>query len=205
MIRDILEFIINNLTTVIIMIIVLYLIYNWITMFINKDYKFFEEYNKKYANRVLTGNDIRTIKNELKDMDGRDFELLCEWLFKKSGKYKSVILTPEQNDGGKDLILVNENNETIFVECKRYTENASSTENFMIGREICQKLIGAMVVDNIKSGIIITTGNVHINAWNYINKLEENTDIRIDVITLDEIMNIILEINSSEILSVVKL
>ncbi|WP_252236130.1 hypothetical protein [Clostridium sp. CH2] len=90
MIRDILEFIINNLTTVIIMIIVLYLIYNWITMFVNKDYKFFEEYNKKYANRVLTGNDIRAIKNELKDMDGRDFELLCEWLFKKSGKYKSV-------------------------------------------------------------------------------------------------------------------
>lgn len=157
-IRAILLFLIDNGSNIVVTLVLGAIVFGWISMFIHKDYKTVYKYNKEYANRVLNSNDINNIKHEIKQMEGRDFEYFCEWLFKKTGKYKSVTLTQAENDEGRDLILVDENNEFIFVECKRYTENATINENFMIGREICQKLIGAMVVDNISKGIIVTTG-----------------------------------------------
>lgn len=181
------------------------IVYYWISMFINKDYKFIVDYSRKYKNRELSIDDLEKIENEIKNMEGRQFEIFSEWLFKKMGKYKSVTLTAAVNDEGRDLILVDEHNNTTFVECKRYTDKATVTEEYMIGRVVCQKLIGAMVVDNIEKGIIITTGNVHENAWNYITKLEENTDIRIEVMNLDDIMRMVQEINSSEVLNIVGL
>lgn len=59
----------------------------------------------------------------------------------------------------------------------------------MVGRPFCQKLIGAMVCDGMHKGIIITTGNVHSNAREYIKKLElNNNDIKLNIIELDEIL-----------------
>lgn len=205
MFGDIFLFLTSDSSNVIAIITVGIVLYGWISLFKNKDYKSVREYNRKYANRVLSSKDIINIRHEIKQMEGREFEYFCEWLFKRIGKYKSVILTRTENDEGRDLILVDEENDTVFVECKRYTDSATINEDFMIGREICQKLIGAMVVDNIEKGIIITTGNIHKNAWNYITKLERNTDITIDILTLDDIMRMIQEINSAEVLNVVGL
>lgn len=200
---DILFFIIDNFTLILIGIGLIIIIYSWITIFVNKDYGFIADYSRKYKNRVLTIKDLDKIKHEIEYMEGRQFERFSEWLFKNIGKYKSVTLTPAANDEGRDLILIDADDNTIFVECKRYTENATVTEDFMIGREICQKLVGAMVADTIKRGIIITTGNIHQNAWDYIVKLEKNSDIRIEIITLDDIMRMIKKINSPEVLNVV--
>lgn len=202
---DILFFLIDKFTLILISIVLLIIAYSWISMFINKDYKFIADYSRKYKNRVLTIKDLDKIEHEIKHMEGREFEIFCEWLFKNIGKYELVTLTPSENDEGRDLILVDNEKNKIFVECKRYTEKATATEDFMIGREICQKLVGAMVSEKIEKGIIVTTGNIHQNAWNYINKLENNTDIKIEVVKLDEIMKMIEKINSSEVLSVIGL
>lgn len=200
---DILFFIIDNFTLILIGIGLIIIIYSWITIFVNRDYEFIADYSRKYKNRVLTIKDLDKIKHEIEYMEGRQFERFSEWLFKNIGKYKKVTLTPAANDEGRDLILIDADDNTIFVECKRYTENATVTEDFMIGREICQKLVGAMVADTIKRGIIITTGNIHQNAWDYIVKLEKNSDIRIEIITLNDIMRMIKKINSPEVLNVV--
>lgn len=198
-------FIINNFGLILLGIVLTITLYSWITMFKNRDYNFIIDYNRKYKNRELTVHDLDNIKHEIEHMEGREFEVFSEWLFKKIGKYKSVTLTPAENDEGRDLILIDENNNKIFVECKRYTDKATTTEEFMIGREIWQKLIGSMIADNIEKGIIVTTGNIHQNAWDYINKLEKNTGIKIDIIALDEIMRTIERINSSEVLDIVGL
>lgn len=174
-----------------------YIILQWILMFKNKDYKYIR---KKYTN--INSTDISKIKRVIQHLDGRQFEELCAWLFSKSGKYKSVILTEAERDGGKDIILDDE----VYVECKRYADKATITEDFMIGREICQKLVGAMVADGFKKGIIMTTGNVHRNAWDYIINLEKNSpDIKIDFLLLDDIIKMIREINSTEIFDIISL
>lgn len=205
MLVDILSFSFRNISSLLIIIFILISVYSWITIFKNKDLKFITQYDKKYVHGVLTPKDLRNIKHQIKYMDGRKFEIFSQWLFKNMEKYKTVTLTPAEYDEGKDLILIDNDDNTIFVECKRYTESATFTEQYMIGREICQKLVGAIVADGITNGIIITTGNIHKNAWNYIVKLEKNSNIKIDIITLDEIMRNIQQINDSEVLNVVGL
>lgn len=141
----------------------------------------------------LNNSDIYELKDIIKNMNGREFEKLCAYIFKQTKQYKDVHLTPTTCDGGKDIILTTFDDEVIYVENKRYTDNATATESYMIGREICQKLIGSMVSDNVKHGIIMTTGNIHQNAWDYINKLEKNTNIKIDVLNMDDIIQMIRE------------
>lgn len=144
----------------------------------------------------LGDDNIPKIKENIMKMEGREFEIFCARLFEETGKYKSVELTPPQYDGGKDIILDGK----IYVECKRYTDGATKTEEYMIGREICQKLVGAIVAEGLKQGIIITTGNIHQNAWDYIIKLEKKSDIRIEIMDIDDIMNMVKSINTTEVL-----
>ncbi|MBU3072536.1 restriction endonuclease [Clostridium estertheticum] len=152
---------------------------------------------KKYKNMNAndTKHNLNSEKHYIKEcligMDGREFEKFCVILFKSTGEYESVNITPYKYDGGKDIILTTKiSNEKIYVECKRYTPKATSKEEFMIGREIYQKLIGAMDGEGIHKGIIITTGNVHYNAHEYIKKLELNDDNKkLSIIELDEILN----------------
>lgn len=205
MVKTTILFLYNNFNNIVLVLFLAAILYSWISMFINKDYRYIAEYNRRFRDRVLTSQDLQSIKNEIEHMEGREFEIFSEWLFKNMKKYKSVTLTPAVNDEGKDLILVDENNNTVFVECKRYTDNATVTEEFMIGREICQKLVGAIVAEGIKEGLIVTTGNIHQNAWDYIVKLEKNSDVNIEIMNLDDIMRAIQEINEAEVLRVVGL
>lgn len=205
MVKSSMLFLYNNFSTIVVVLFLSAILYSWVSMFINKDIQFIAKYNQRYKNRVLTSEDLHRIKHEIEHMEGREFEIFSQWLFKHIGKYKSVILTPSVNDEGKDLILTDENNDTIFVECKRYTSTATSTEEYMIGREICQKLVGAIVAEGINQGIIITTGNVHQNAWDYIVKMDKNSSVHIDIMRLDDIMRTIQDINSPEVLEVVGL
>lgn len=87
----------------------------------------------------------------LKVLSPRQFEYFCAELFKGLGH--EVYLMPDGQDGGKDVIVDDE----IYVECKRYNTS-------MIGREICQKLLGAVEADNMKKGIVFTNGKIHNNG-----------------------------------------
>lgn len=160
-------------------------------------------YKKQYY--ALSDEDMWLIKEEVKGLEGRAFEELCYWLFKNNSRYKNIELTPETHDGGKDLIVTDEKGNKIYVECKRYTDKATVNEEWMIGREILQKLVGAMVIDNIKHGIIATTGNVHKNGWEILRKLDDNKDIKIDLLLYDDIIRMIEEIDSTEVIEVLGL
>lgn len=200
MILNIIMYIINNLMLIITLMFIVYSVVSWINIIKNRDFKYIKKCNSVIYEDLLIEKDSLQIRENIKYMDGREFEQLYEWIFKNSRQYKSVILTPAQFDEGKDLILTDNNNELTYVECKRYTEKATVTEDFMIGREICQKLVGSMVADNIKNGIIITTGSIHKNAWDYIDKLQNNTHITISILNLDDIMSMIYSIKTKQII-----
>jgi len=105
----------------------------------------------------------RQIECMIREMSPREFEIFISELYKAMG-YK-VELTPETCDGGKDIILYDED-EIIYVECKHFAENNH------VGREICQKLIGSISIDGADSGIIVCTGKFHKNAWEVYSKID---------------------------------
>jgi len=116
--------------------------------------KFLFDFGIKYVEYLKYGK-VKVSKTQLvfllHYLSPRQFEVFCAELFKELGY--DVELTPDGNDGGKDVIL----NNRIYVECKRY-------DKFMIGREICQKLLGAVEADGMEKGIIFTTGKLHENG-----------------------------------------
>lgn len=139
------------------------------------------------------GFDFRYVdENYLLSLHPRSFEKFCSLLFFKLG-YK-IELTDYERDGGKDIILTDENEEKIFVECKRWTQ-ASEKAGYMIGREICQKLVGAMVQNNVKKGMIITTATIHKNAIEFKKDLiKNNSDIELELIDMDGILDLVEEV-----------
>lgn len=50
-----------------------------------------------------------------------------------------------------------------------------------------------------KKGIIVTTGSINKNAWEYLKNIEKNTDLQLEFIIFSELINMIREINSDEI------
>lgn len=153
----------------------------------------------KYNDNKLTFN-INIKKESIQNMTGLEFEGFCKWLFEEDPNFKNVELTPQTNDGGIDLIVTTLEDEQIYVECKRYDlvrahEGGKLVTkedlDFTIGREICQKLVGAMVANNIKTGYIITTGSIHANALEYMNKLKANSDINLQFFTMTDIVEIL--------------
>ena len=140
---------------------------------------------------------MRIKKENIDRLTELEFEGFCQWLFQDNPEYKSVELTPPNNDGGVDLILTNANDEKIYVDCEKYDthsnlDNESEVRGeFFISRVICQKLVGAMVANNIKKGIIVTTGNISPNALEYIEKLKENSGLSLKIYTMDNILKLI--------------
>ncbi len=128
---------------------------------------------KHYKKINYTQDDIvRMIKN----MTPREFEIFIAELFKVIGY--EVELTPETADGGKDCILFDGAGRKIYVEMKHYSEN-----NF-VGREICQKITGAMTIDGADECIIVTTGRYNNNAYECAEKYDKLTLMDFDDILL---------------------
>jgi len=143
---------------------------------------------------------INVKKESIQTMTGIEFEGFCKWLFEEDPHFKNVELTPSIDDGGVDLILTSMEDEKIYVECKRYNIVEAHdggkliTKNdvdFTVGKVICQKLVGAMVANNIKTGYIVTTGSIHANALEYMNILKANSDINLQFFTMTDIMEIL--------------
>lgn len=97
------------------------------------------------------------LKALMRSLSPRQFEAFCAELFRALGN--NVYLTAEAYDGGKDVIV----NKRIYVECKRYN-------TALIGREICQKLLGAVEADGMEKGIVFTNGQIHENAREMLRK-----------------------------------
>ncbi len=138
--------------------------------------------------RNLFNSDIFTIKNEINNMNWRQFEIFSAKLFALTGDYTYEI-TPKTNDKGKDVIL-KKRGETVYLECKHHKNK--------IGREVAQKLCGSMIADNISSGIIVTLNGANNNCLEYCSKLEKSkiAKISIEVVNLEDLILKCLNLNA---------
>lgn len=143
-------------------------------------------YDIKYISNLIHFRNInyshRQIERMIRDMSPREFEMFIAELYKNLGY--TVELTPESADGGKDVILYDNDGSIIYVECKHFAEN-----NY-VGREICQKLIGSITIDGVDSGVIVCTGKFHKNAWEVYSKVDN-----LELIDMRGIMRIVREID----------
>ncbi|KUO66099.1 MAG: hypothetical protein APF84_12315 [Gracilibacter sp. BRH_c7a] len=99
--------------------------------------------------------------------DSTEFEKwIAEFLTLKG--YRNVLVSPKESDDGKDIIVQNKNGETVYVSCK--LSDPQNWENNVSKSEI-QKLVGSMVGDSIKAGLVITTAALNSEAKEYIMKL----------------------------------
>lgn len=153
----------------------------------------------KYKDDKLKFN-INVRKESIQNMTALEFEGFCKWLFEEDPHFKTVDLTPAIDDSGVDLILTTLDDEKIYVKCKRYDLIEAHEVgklvtkkdlDFTIGRSVCQKLVGAMVANDIKTGYIITTGCIHANALEYMNKLKSNSNINLQFFTMTDIIEIL--------------
>lgn len=136
---------------------------------------------KLYVDEIIDDK-VNITLEEIKQMDGREFELFCADLFKQLG-YKKVDITQATNDEGKDLIL----DKDTYVECKCWNEDNSN-----IGREVLQKLIGAIVAEgNISKGICITTTYFCQTSIKYANKVNKNSNIQLELYDIYDIEQIL--------------
>lgn len=146
----------------------------------------------RYVKLCKTGYSYSQIEKMVEIMSPREFEKFCYYILRE--KYDAK-LTPPSNDYGRDIILkikdINKNTvgkKTIYVEVKHY-----SKDNY-VGREIVQKLSGAMSMFHANSGIIINTGSYNKNAY------ESATMIgNIKLWTLDNLMLELMSIDPKQI------
>lgn len=109
---------------------------------------------------------------EMYNLSPRQFEIMCAELYEERG-YK-VTLTQQSRDGGKDLIILN-NNELgkflIYGECKRYASDMP------VGIGIVQRLAGAIYGDNVTSGLVLTSSYFCSDAKAFANKIEHRLSL----------------------------
>lgn len=109
--------------------------------------------NKKpSSHNSLTGIDYMKL-------NPHEFETFCARVLNAHGY--QVMTTRKTNDGGKDLVGINDRNEQVFGEVKQYTKSNK------IGRPYLQKLKGAMIDSNVQQGIFITTSDFTKEALTY--------------------------------------
>ena len=122
-----------------------------------KSYKNFEGSNKLY--------------NLVHRLTPHEFEIWCsEYLYQLG--FTNIIILHLGPDGGKDIIC-EKDSEKFYVECKRYSINNS------ISILQVEKLLGAMISNNINNGIIITTGTVSDDVKSILSKINKPYNIKI--------------------------
>lgn len=173
-----------NTLEVIIIMLLLIIIIKIITPLITKITTFNDE-KLKFKYKVKT--------ESIKKMTELEFECFCRWLFEEVYHYKNVILTKD-TDNGVDFILIDNNDEKIYVKCKKESESSG----FIINKNICEQLVGSMVVNNINNGLIVTTSEISSSTYNYIKILKKNSSFDIKFLTLEEITKILNECSELE-------
>ena len=115
------------------------------------------------------------LNSELHNLSPREFELWCGEFLKGKG-YRNVVVSSLGPDGGVDIKCTYDD-ELIYVECKRYA--FSSTAKLKVDSDIIRKLVGAMKGNDVKRGMIITTGIVTEDAFKFIETLPKQYNIEV--------------------------
>lgn len=138
------------------------------------------------------------IIKRVNSLEPHEFEKFCANIYELLGF--ETHLTPQTNDGGKDIVL-KKGGEKIFVECKHFKESNS------VGRPVAQKLCGAMVANNISKGVILTLKGDNNNCKRYCKSIK-NKKIKIDsieVINIIELLEMCSNIESNKILNLLNI
>lgn len=107
----------------------------------------------------------------------KEFQIWCGEYLSYLGYNNIQIISP--NISSAINIICNKNNETFYVQCTRYTINSS------INTEDIETLVGAMISNNIKKGLIITTGYVNNECKSLLTEL--STKVKIDIICNEQL------------------
>ncbi len=110
-------------------------------------------------------------------MDGFEFESLCKTIFEQLD-YGRVELLPPVGDGGRDLIIHDQQGKTV-VECKHQPKTS-------IGRPIIQKLHSAVISEGARKGIVVTTGKFSRQAIEHAATLSPEIEL-IDIAMLRDL------------------
>lgn len=102
-------------------------------------------------------------------------ELIKDVLYTRLGCQLEI--TQESRDGGYDLIGFNAEGEKILVEVKRYKKD----HKVDIG--IVRKFVGALIAENVQTGVVITTSSYTGPAMKYseLLKARSNSFVKIDL------------------------
>lgn len=136
---------------------------------INQIYLYYKMH-KKFENCNL-------LSNLAYRLTPHEFEIWCSEYLSNLG-FTNIILLPIGPDAGKDIIC-EKNSEKFYIECKRYSPN-SYISSFQV-----EKLLGSMISDNVKNGLIITTGDLSKEAKDTLKKIKKPYNI--NVITSNEL------------------
>lgn len=129
------------------------------------------------------GYDYTEIMKMVETINPRQFEFFCAELFKNSGKYEKVEVTQSTGDYGRDIILTSKIKgikEVTFVEVKHYNKDN------LVGREICQKLLGSCQMLQADKAIVITTGKYHKNAYE-VARMVDNLEL-MDMLDIEKMI-----------------
>ena len=136
---------------------------------INQIYLYYKMH-KKFENCNL-------LSNLAYRLTPHEFEIWCsEYL--SNLWFTNIMVLPIGPDAGKDIIC-EKNSEKFYIECKRYSPN-SYISSFQV-----EKLLGSMISDNVKNGLIITTGDLSKEAKDTLKKIKKPYNI--NVITSNEL------------------
>lgn len=121
----------------------------------------------------------------LHECSPREFEeLVCEMLDKKGYK---VNLTSQTKDGGKDIIIVENNllgSFLIYVECKHYSPERP------IGVNLVRELYGTISADEATAGLLITSSYFSKDAINFKNKVKHRISLMDYIQLISEIQKL---------------
>ena len=136
---------------------------------INQIYLYYKMH-KKFENCNL-------LSNLAYRLTPHEFEIWCSEYLSNLG-FTNIMVLPIVPDAGKDIIC-EKNSEKFYIECKRYSPN-SYISSFQ-----AEKLLGSMISDNVKNGLIITTGDLSKEAKDTLKKIKKPYNI--NVITSNEL------------------
>lgn len=141
---------------------------------------------------VKENKDIKRLKegklslSDLNNLSPKEFQLWCASFLKKEG---FIDVSMNYDDTCKNIIC-SKNDDTYYAKCIKCYQ--CKDMNHFVTTEVCRQLVGAMVGDNIKKGIIVTTGSITKEAIDYISSLPESYSI-----TVYDVKSLVNEYNES--------
>ncbi len=163
----------------------------------------------KYSNRIFGGNSDRDLidlpnppkiitdlifinqsildkvtrnPKSIYEISPRQFEELVAELFEKQGH--KVTITQQTQDGGKDLLIVENRilgNFLCYVECKKYAPDNP------VGVKVVRELFGTITADRATAGVVVTSSYFSKPAYTFTEKIRHQMNL-IDYVKLSGII-----------------